>query len=148
MSKRQDDRWTVLGDWTRNLLEPYREQITSRELLLSLELDPHFVVIRTPAREVAFEGLLRMIFETTPDRCEIYLSCQRSSQPVSPLGVGEWIARWQILVDQDATAFQSKIRDRLEQNFVEAGWELEIVSIGDDPEFLARVRCREPLASR
>ena len=140
--------WVVLAEFTRELFDRYRDDIEAARLTLRFELDPHLVVRRTPARESAFEDLVRLILATTPPESEIYSSCQRHSQSISRLGEGEWVARWQMRQEDPGLDFQEKRLTRLQLAFERVGCGLECAHVGAGREFRVRLSFDADVARR
>lgn len=157
MSREAGTPRRALGAWLEELFAGARSEIDARGLRVRLEVGSGLQVEANAAEAVALAELRRMILVTIPDGCEIYLGSAPARTPVSRVGAGEWIARWQVSGAPDAVGgvtslrplpggatqhAQSALARRLRTSFEATGWEYRLEPIDGDRELLVRVSCR------
>ena len=138
-------------------LDAHAEEIRARGLLLHCELDAGFQMRPRAGLDAALEALIRFVLSTIPAGCEVYLASTRSAAPVSRLGEGRLILRWQVSGDPQtsgnlrslrpragdaATHAASKSGLRVRAAFAAVGWGMELVPLAAGRELMARIECR------
>jgi len=146
----------TLSDSIEGLLAGHATEIAARDLRVRTELDPQWTRDATPASVEAFRKLLRLVFATVPDGCEVYVASARSTAPVARLGAGQVTARWQVegaseragdqvssLHPRPGSAWahaRSPLARRIREAFARAGWVFELEARTSGDELLARAR--------
>ncbi len=92
----QTDDVMAADGWLEELCEPHRAEIEQRLLTLHLDVDDRFVLARDAKLDRALRELLRLVFATVPDGCEVYLAADRCQAAVARVGIGQVTLRWQI----------------------------------------------------
>ncbi len=87
----------------RALLEAHAAEVRARRLRIRTELDESWQREATAETIEAIRALLRLVFATVPDGCEIYVGSTRSISPVARLDAGLLTVRWQV-VGEDTRA--------------------------------------------
>lgn len=146
----------ALSAWFEELLEPHRTEIELRGLVFKLEVEPEFLVLREASLGEAIRELLRLILATVPDGCEVYIGGARSMAPVSRIGAGRWITRWQVTGERTAhdsrgalaplhprpgdaqRHVESSLGERVTARFAETDWEFSLEAIEAGGELVAR----------
>jgi hypothetical protein len=143
--------------WFAELFERYAMEIRERNLIVRCELDSRFQLRRDPRLESALEHLLRFVFSSLPDGCELYLASSLVIASVVPLESGTLTLRWQVEGDArrppvggvtpirpiaGGAAFhaQSRVASELRRLFLDAGWALDIDATNGDRELWVRAR--------
>jgi len=145
--------------WIEQLVEAHSDEILGREIRVQFELDPQFQIGKNSALEAALTGLLRFVFSTVPDGCEVFVASARRLAPVAALGSGSLTFRWQAAGDERCQArekvtalrpiagnaqvhVQSIAADQLLGAFEAAGWDFELIALAEDREMWARASTR------
>jgi hypothetical protein len=81
----------------RVLLEAHAAEVRARRLRIRTELDESWQRPATGETIEAIRALLRLVFATIPDGCEIYVGSSRSTSPVARLDTGLLTVRWQVV---------------------------------------------------
>lgn len=140
--------------WIEELLEAHADEVLRRDLRIQCELDPQFEITPGEAIKGALVGLLRFVFSTVPDGCEVYVASARKLVPVAPLGSGSVTLRWQTagsersrlrekvtalrpIVGNARAHIRSNAADDLRSAFEAADWDFELLSMTEDREMWA-----------
>jgi len=81
----------------RRLLEAHAEETRARRLRVRTELDESWQREATDETIEAIRTLLRLVFATIPDGCEVYVGSARSTSAVARLEAGLLTVRWQVM---------------------------------------------------
>lgn len=142
----------------RTLLEAHAVEVRARRLRIRTELDESWQREATGETIGAIRALLRLVFATIPDGCEIYVGSARSTSPVARLDAGLLTVRWQVVgegarpqTEETRVAplhprpgsawhhMDSPLARRASEAFARLGWcfELEVLTSGQ--ELVARL---------
>ena len=149
------EEWVASSSWLAELLDWYAARIRERKLVVQLELDPSFQMMREPNLERALRELLEFVFATLPDGCDFYLASARSMASVTRLDSGTLTLRWQVVgetgrptvgevtpirpIGGDASFHaQSDKAQGLQETFRIAGWTLDVEATSKDQELWVR----------
>jgi hypothetical protein len=139
-----------VSSWLSALLAPSQAELERRGLRLHRELDDRFMIERAPDIDAAFTALMGFVLRSVPDGCEIYLAASRHVAPVSRLGSGQFVLRWQIADHDDcfptaqhgrvvalrpssaAESFSAQAGSarRIREAFDAAGWDFSLDHLG------------------
>lgn len=138
------------------LLAAHAAEVDARRLSVQMELDERWQRTATAGIVEALRLLLRLVFATVPDRCEIYLGSARSMANVARLDAGEIILRWQVAGSRATPAslqsaprlhprpgdadrhLDSGLARRTREAFAAAQWSFELDVLSSGEELVAR----------
>jgi hypothetical protein len=147
------------SDWIEERIAAHAKEISAREIIVRVELDPRFQIVRNMPLEHAMTELFRFAFSTVPDRCELFVASTRTLASVSSLESGSLTLRWQAagkkplrssesvaairpIVGDAQVHVKSRAARRLIGAFHEAGWDFELFGMNEDREIWARAATR------
>lgn len=141
----------------RALLEAHAAEVRARRLRIRTELDESWQREASAETIEAIRALLRLVFATIPDGCEIYVGSARSTSPVARLDAGLLTVRWQVAGEGDRPQPQetrvaalhprpgrawrhvdSPLARRVREAFARLGWRFELEVLMSGHELVAR----------
>jgi len=141
----------------RVLLEAHEDEVRARRLRIRTELDESWQREATAETIEAIRALLRLVFATIPDGCEIYVGSARSTSPVTRLDAGLLTVRWQVVGEgarlqteeprvaplhpRPGSAWHhvdSSLARRAREVFARLGWRFELEVLTSGHELVAR----------
>jgi hypothetical protein len=145
--------------WIERLIAAHADEIDEREIIVRVEFDPRFQMMRDEPLQRALTALLRFAFSTVPDRCEIFIASTRKLASVSTLESGSLTLRWQAagtrslrshgsvaairpIIGGAQVHVVSRAAQRLFGAFHDADWDLELCAMNGDREIWARAGTR------
>ena len=147
------------------LLEAHAAEVRARRLRIRTELDESWQREANAETIEAVRALLRLVFATIPDGCEIYVGSTRSTSPVARLDAGLLTVRWQVVGEgarpqpeetrvaalhpRPGSAWRhvdSPLARRAREAFARLGWgfELEVLTSGRELVARASVDAKTP----